>query len=252
MSPTWRAISTASLLSSARRSRGSEKLSSIASRATQPRAQRRVVVADRLQRLLEQLHELLVDDRRPPSGRARRSRARPGRSSCAEPSARAVSAACAERRVRLDRVARLGLGVAAGRAAAGSGARRRRAPARARPARPRTAAPPPRRRARRWRAGRRARRTRRPSAPRARAARARSGGPARPAAVAAGLELLERLGDAQVQPRAARGGEPVVERLADQRVGEAAAAVDAGHLGDHVRADALLDRPRRARPRRGR
>ena len=55
------------------------------------------------------------------------------------------------------------------------------------------------------------------------------------------LEALERLADAQVQPRAARLGEAVVERLPDQAVREAAAAVDARDLGDHVRRDALLD-----------
>ena len=55
------------------------------------------------------------------------------------------------------------------------------------------------------------------------------------------LQALERLADPQVQPRPPHPGQPVVERLADQRVGEAAAAVHAGDLGDDVCADALLD-----------
>ena len=256
----WRASSTASLLSSARRSRASEKLSSIASRAEQPGAQRRVVVADRLERLLEQRDELLVDD--PARHLARRAVAERGLGEQLRRAERARDVGRVAERRRARRRVSPALFWASPQAS--SSRQRRSASPGACSSAPQRDLVQPRRllvgEHGGGAAGRRARRTRPPSAPRAPAAPARSGGPARPAALAA-VELLERLGDAQVQPRAARRGEPVVEGLADQRVGEAAAPVHAGHLGDHVRAHALLDhlvelvlverrRPPRA-PRRG-
>ena len=207
----------------------------------EPGAQRRIVVADRLERLLEQPHQLLVDD--PASHLAGGSVAERG---LAEQLRRAKRASrvgrLAERAVRLDRVACSGLGLAAReqQPAAALGVRERlferlerhlvqargllvgedagRALGGALGVLDRLRRAAGRRRERevvRQLGQRRLRRLR--------------------------FELLERLGHAQVQSRPARGGEAVVERLADQRVGEAAAAVDARHLGDHVRRYALLD-----------
>ena len=112
MSPTRRAISTASLLSSARRSRWSEKLSSIASRASRRARRAGSCVADRRERLLEHLHERVVDDAAGHLPRRAVAERRLGEQARGVERARDVGR-LAERRVRGGALAGLGLRVAA-------------------------------------------------------------------------------------------------------------------------------------------
>ena len=69
-----------------------------------------------------------------------------------------------------------------------------------------------------------------------------------------GVEILlvageDRLADARVQPRAAQGGEAVVERRAHQRVGEGVAADAAVDLAQHAGAHRLVERRDEVVPR---
>ena len=208
----------------------------------QPRAQRRVLGAERAERLLQPRRDVLLDapELRPAAGVAERGAAEQRR--VAEP--------CAPSRPPRANVARASGAPARSCDApsASSSSPRSRSSGAPASSRARSAArsgrPPPPTRAAGPRAGRRRARSRR---------RARAGRPA--AASAKWCASCPRCGsswsprraisaspDAAVQARAAQRREPVVERRAHQRVAERVAPDALGVLAQHARGDRLLER----------